>query len=389
MAFRIVGGYTCALGDSSRILSRWGIIDAAELQNTSPRNGQHVKLAEGYSVDDSEACVYAECFLVCDDYAEEAWAIIGVETHQLDNSEDRVQELNRWVGVRAASDRQLVFLDAGRSPHWSSVQLILRRACGHDRECHIEVLSTTAGGDAPCDLVSSHGVRSWPGMFLGRFKTHGKRHQHVHSILTMALDAVPVDVESTSVCQGRIYAAAAVGGVALGVAAPFAVMGVVSALGFGSGGVVAGSTAAGMMSAEAAAAGGGVAAGGVVATLQSIGAAGLGAVGTAGSASAGAFVGTAVGGTAGSLTNRRNSGDIEDASGRWTVVTEEWFAKSCSTYLFCSASSARAFFDRKWRCARIMVNPCGQEVMSGIFISDANSALSRVRTCWHQQLQVG
>lgn len=75
------------------------------------------------------------------------------------------------------------------------------------------------------------------------------------------------------------------------VAAPFAVMGAVGAMGFGSAGIAGGSMAAGMMSAEAIASGGAIAAGGTVATLQSIGAAGLGVAGTAASMSAGAVVG--------------------------------------------------------------------------------------------------
>mmetsp|Transcript_26261 Transcript_26261/g.60027 ORF Transcript_26261/g.60027 Transcript_26261/m.60027 type:complete len:403 (-) Transcript_26261:41-1249(-) len=75
------------------------------------------------------------------------------------------------------------------------------------------------------------------------------------------------------------------------VAAPFAVVGIVGAIGFGSGGITAGSIAAWMMSTEAIAAGGGVAAGGTVATLQSIGAAGLGAAGASVAAATGAVVG--------------------------------------------------------------------------------------------------
>ena len=62
-------------------------------------------------------------------------------------------------------------------------------------------------------------------------------------------------------------------GVTTIVAASRVVVGVVGAMGFGSGGIAAGSMASGLMSAEAVASGGGVAAGGPVATLQSIGAA--------------------------------------------------------------------------------------------------------------------
>jgi len=78
------------------------------------------------------------------------------------------------------------------------------------------------------------------------------------------------------------------------VAAPFAVMGVIGGMGFGTGGIVSGSMAAGMMSAKAIAGGGAVAAGGTVATLQSIGAAGLGVAGTSAAAGAGAVVGGGV-----------------------------------------------------------------------------------------------
>lgn len=75
------------------------------------------------------------------------------------------------------------------------------------------------------------------------------------------------------------------------IAAPFAVVGAIGAMGFGSAGIASGSVAAGMMSAEAVVSGGAIAAGGTVATLQSIGAAGLGVAGTAASMSAGAVVG--------------------------------------------------------------------------------------------------
>ena len=80
-------------------------------------------------------------------------------------------------------------------------------------------------------------------------------------------------------------------GTACAVAMPFAVMGVVGAMGFGAEGIVAGSMAAGMMSSSAIASGGGIAAGSTVATLQSIGAAGLSAGACASASAAGAAVG--------------------------------------------------------------------------------------------------
>jgi hypothetical protein len=89
----------------------------------------------------------------------------------------------------------------------------------------------------------------------------------------------------------------AIGGsvaVASAVVAPFAVMGIVTGLGFTSGGIAAGSAGAAMMSAEALASGGMIAAGGTVATLQSIGAAGLGLAGTSAAMSAGAVVGAGI-----------------------------------------------------------------------------------------------
>ena len=79
---------------------------------------------------------------------------------------------------------------------------------------------------------------------------------------------------------------AVVGGVTAVVAAPV----VVSPIGFGAGGIIAGSWAASMMSTLAP-----VGAGGLVATLQSVGAAGLGVTGSAVLSTIGAGVGTGVG----------------------------------------------------------------------------------------------
>lgn len=117
-----------------------------------------------------------------------------------------------------------------------------------------------------------------------------------------------------------------VGAVATAVAMPFAVIGVVGAMGFGSGGIAAGSFAAGMMSAEAIASGvGGVAAGGTVATLQSIGCVGLGAAGASAAASAGAVVG---GGVVGGVITA--SGGLEDKKEEIKLEEPEKYLPLCS-----------------------------------------------------------
>ena len=121
--------------------------------------------------------------------------------------------------------------------------------------------------------------------------------------------------------QALTIGAAALGALGMAIAAPFAVMGVVGAMGFTSGGIAAGSMAAGMMSAEAVAAGGAIAAGGTVATLQSIGAAGLGVGGVLASVGVGAGLGAVtVGGTSYAVLNTRDTlgGAREDV----TVGTE-------------------------------------------------------------------
>mmetsp|Transcript_14012 Transcript_14012/g.21279 ORF Transcript_14012/g.21279 Transcript_14012/m.21279 type:complete len:552 (+) Transcript_14012:79-1734(+) len=111
------------------------------------------------------------------------------------------------------------------------------------------------------------------------------------------------------------------------VAAPFAVMGAVSALGFGAGGIASGSIAAGWMSAEAIASGGMIAAGGTVATLQSIGAAGLGIAGTSAALGAGATFGaTALGISAAVPSNGPSSKDVAvDNSGGMKVSDKRPF----------------------------------------------------------------
>eukprot|EP00569_Conticribra_weissflogii_P008957 CAMPEP_0171364384 /NCGR_PEP_ID=MMETSP0879-20121228/4014_1 /TAXON_ID=67004 /ORGANISM="Thalassiosira weissflogii, Strain CCMP1336" /LENGTH=138 /DNA_ID=CAMNT_0011871765 /DNA_START=41 /DNA_END=455 /DNA_ORIENTATION=+ len=92
--------------------------------------------------------------------------------------------------------------------------------------------------------------------------------------------------------QITMYSSIGAATVALSVAMPFAIMGIIGGMGFTAGGISAG---AGMMSAEAIASGGGVAAGGTVAVLQSIGASGLGAAGFAGAMGAGGVIGASGG----------------------------------------------------------------------------------------------
>lgn len=97
-------------------------------------------------------------------------------------------------------------------------------------------------------------------------------------------------------------------GLSMIVAAPFAVVGAIGALGFGAEGIVAGSVAASMMSAEAIAAGtGGVVAGGTVATLPSIGAAGLGIVGTTAAMTGGTVVGASIVGITGAVVSNTSN----------------------------------------------------------------------------------
>lgn len=95
------------------------------------------------------------------------------------------------------------------------------------------------------------------------------------------------------------------------VATPFAVMGIVAGLGFGTGGIAAGSAGAAMMSAEAVASGGMIAVGGTVATLQSIGAAGLGIAGTSAAVGAGAVVGASAIGISATVPSGGPSSSVE------------------------------------------------------------------------------
>ena len=106
------------------------------------------------------------------------------------------------------------------------------------------------------------------------------------------------------------------------VAGPAVVAGVVSTMGFGTGGIASGSVAAAMMSAQATTLGGGVAAGGALATLQSIGAAGLGVMGTTASMSGGAGLGV---GIVAAFRKRfwKDVGDKEESIGFCSLYEDE------------------------------------------------------------------
>lgn len=155
-------------------------------------------------------------------------------------------------------------------------------------------------------IKSPHG-----GIYLQSIKHEGKRvacdGDHVYltdrcgACTSWNLEAIL----PTSLSEEQIWRRVGIGAatVLAAVAAPFTVLGVVSAMGFGSGGIVAGSMAAWMMSAETIASGGAIAAGGTVATLQSIGAVGLSASATALAASSGAVVTTVIA----SATNGRQA----------------------------------------------------------------------------------
>jgi len=254
-----------------------------------------------------------------------------------------------------------------------NIRLTLRRASALDPAFYIETLKLA--WERPDEQVYAWGDSLWPRIPISVIETTGPDRERFHTVVSRRIDCLP-ESDSTHVVKGR----GLVAGAALAVAAPFAFVGTVSLLGFGSGGIVAGSTAAGMMSAEAAAAGGGIAAGGTVATLQSIGAAGLGITGTAGAASVGGLCGGAIG----SIANSRSVCASSNPGGRWTVMVEEWFSRGVSTYMFVDKDRAREFFDKKWTCGRILVNPLGQEVSSGVFIGEANGALGRVRAAWER-----
>jgi len=139
----------------------------------------------------------------------------------------------------------------------------------------------------------------------GRYLSCGKNDNHLATVSPSTLlgnseswSVEPILPDTITASQLRNNIIGGSLAVASILAAPFAVMGVIGAMGFGTTGIAGGSVAAGMMSAEAISAGGAIAAGGTVATLQSIGAVGLGVAGTAASMSAGAVVGASVWGIA-------------------------------------------------------------------------------------------
>ena len=140
-------------------------------------------------------------------------------------------------------------------------------------------------------------------------------HKGTGAAETWVLEPIMPDTLS----EKNIWSLAGIGlaTAAAAVAAPYAVMGAVGALGFGASGIVGGSIGAGLMSAEAIAAGGGVAAGGAVATLQSIGAAGLGLYGTGAAVTAGAVIGgltsSGVAKVSGGLKNEQEQIGLENA----------------------------------------------------------------------------
>lgn len=182
-------------------------------------------------------------------------------------------------------------------------------------------------------LVSSGSKQSWyivpspnkEGIFIQSVEHHHYLSCNVDGILSTQKECEnfevwnlePILPSTVSLKNYRSWALIGVATVAAAVAAPFAVTGIVGAMGFGIGGIEAGSIAAGMMSAEALAAGGGVAAGGTVATLQSIGAVGLGLVGSSVAATTGAVAGgltsLSVAAASGGLNNNQEQIRLENA----------------------------------------------------------------------------
>jgi len=110
--------------------------------------------------------------------------------------------------------------------------------------------------------------------------------EHLFKMFLNSLESIEITkVEEHSFLRKHALTGAfIIGGAVLG---PAAIVGAVGALGFTSGGIVAGSAAASIMSSY----GGAVASGSACAILQSVGAAGLGVAGTAAAAGTGAAAG--------------------------------------------------------------------------------------------------
>jgi len=170
-----------------------------------------------------------------------------------------------------------------------------KKYLGSSKDCTKLIVSESQQHWIICD--SPHG-----GVFIesvehgGRLSCNGNGHAYTTDSKdgweTFCLE--PIMPETIS--ANKIWSLVGIGSTSIvsAVAAPFAVMGIIGAMGFGAGGIVGGSMAAGMMSVEAIAAGGGVVAGGAVATLQSIGAVGLGVAYTSAAVAAGAAAGAGV-----------------------------------------------------------------------------------------------
>lgn len=164
-------------------------------------------------------------------------------------------------------------------------------------------------GSSPHDRVFIQSVE-----YGGRLSFDGNGHPCTAEIsgdwATLSLEPIM----PTTISSKQIWSLVGIGvtTITLSVAMPFAVMGVIGAMGFEAGGIAAGSMAAGMMSGEALVSGGAIAAGGTVATLQSIGAAGLGAAGASAAAGAGAAVGGCVAAASKGLENKQEEIKLED-----------------------------------------------------------------------------
>lgn len=357
----------------------------------------YVKLMEGRSwwpdENGHEFQGHAEAFLVIDPTARSTWTVVGAEFVSENG------ELTKRQGVQDSDRKELTFQACNRgAKKWC--YLHFAKTLPSDQNVHIEILKAN-DTDGPCQSLYLKGRRSLPSILVALFCTYSRDGQVLYTIIGSALspgDVPPGPSESILVRNGVKLTAGVSLGVVAAIAAPFAVMGVVSALGFSSGGIVAGSTAAGMMSAEAAASGGAIAAGGTVATLQSIGAAGLGVAGTTGSAAVGAVGGTLLGSAGGAVAQKIEqkmshsitpvAAETTIADGKWYVIAEEWFGKGCEVYVLVGQEAAYRFFEGKCWCTRILVNPFGQEVAKGIFVSDKfNHALARIRGHWQAYMK--